>query len=77
MNISNFINWFITQFVSIGSNLLGKLELIKLRPNVSLLDFTIAITIIGMFLPIILTIPNNANKWSRAESKKRAKEIKK
>lgn len=73
MNISNFINWFIDQFISIGGQLLGKLNLIQLRNNVSLLDFIIAITIIGMFIPIILTIPNNANRWSRAESKKREK----
>lgn len=76
MNISNFINWFISQFISIGSNILGKLDLIKLRNNVSLLDFIIAITIIGMFLPIILTVPENLKNTSRAESKKRAKEKK-
>lgn len=73
MNISSFINWFINQFINIGSQLLSKLDMIQLRNNVSLLDFIIAITIIGMFIPIILTIPNNANKWSKSESKKREK----
>ena len=73
MNISNFINWFLNEFVKIGTNLIGKLDLIKINGNVSLLDFTIAITIIGMFIPIILTIPNNANKWSKSEKRKREK----
>lgn len=75
MNISNFFSWFLTQFVRIGANILDKLDNIYLIGNVSLLDFTITITIIGIFLNILLTIPQNLNrKETRAE--RRAKKEK-
>lgn len=57
MNISNFISWFITQFVYIGSNLIGKIDEIIIYGNVSLLDFMITIVIIGAFISIIITAP--------------------
>lgn len=60
MNITNFITWFIAQFIRIGQNLLGYLDSIKIYNTVSLMDFTITIVIIGAFLSIILTIPHNA-----------------
>lgn len=72
MNISNFMEWFITQFINIATNMIGKLDQIILYGNVSLMDFIITITIIGIFIGIVLTIPNNANKWvNRAERKKK------
>lgn len=72
MNISNFFSWFLTQFVRIGTNLLDKLDNIFLIGNVSLLDFTITITIIGIFINILLTIPQNLNrKETRAERRAR------
>ena len=60
MNISNFIEWFITQFVNIGTQVINILDGIIIYGNVSLLDFIVAITILGMFLSLILTIPQNA-----------------
>lgn len=60
MNISNFIEWFIQQFVNIGTQVINILDGIIIYANVSLLDFIIAITILGMFLSLILTIPQNA-----------------
>ena len=57
MNISNFFEWFITQFVNIGSNLLGKIDEIIISGNISLLDFIVTIAIIGAFINIIITIP--------------------
>ena len=60
MNISNFIEWFITQFVNIGTQVINILDEIIIYGSVSLLDFIIAITILGMFLSLILTIPQNA-----------------
>lgn len=60
MNISNFIEWFIQQFVNIGTQIINILDGIIIYGNVSLLDFIIAITILGMFLSLILTIPQNA-----------------
>lgn len=60
MNISNFIEWFITQFINIGTQVINIIDGIIIYGNVSLLDFIIAITILGMFLSLILTIPQNA-----------------
>lgn len=60
MNISNFIEWFIQQFINIGTQVINILDGIIIYGNVSLLDFIIAITILGMFLSLILTIPQNA-----------------
>lgn len=58
MNISNFITWFINQFITIGANMLGKLDQIILWGTVSLMDFIIAIAVIGAFVSIIITAPN-------------------
>lgn len=62
MNISNFIEWFITQFINIGTQVINILDGIIIYGNVSLLDFIVAITILGMFLSLILTIPQNTMK---------------
>lgn len=66
IDISSFINWFINQFVSIGTQLINIIDNIIIYNNVSLLDLTITIVILGMFLKLILTIPQNA--MSKAES---------
>lgn len=57
MNIGEFIEWFITQFINIGANMLGKLDEIIISGNISLLDFIITIAIIGAFINIIITVP--------------------
>lgn len=71
MNISNFISWFIQQFVNIGSTLLGFLDNIILFGNVSLMNFIITIAIIGMFLGLIITTPtlNIVNRSIRKEKR--------
>lgn len=58
MNISGFIEWFITQFINIGTFILEKLDQIIIYGNVSLLQFIITIAIIGAFISIIITAPN-------------------
>lgn len=76
-DISGFINWFISQFVNIGKKLIEILDSIKIYQQVSLLDLTIAIAILGMFLGLILAIPNNAmnkvEKIKRETKKERTK----
>lgn len=76
-DISYFINWFISQFVNIGKKLIEILDSIKIYQNVSLLDLTIAIAILGMFLGLILAIPQNvmnkAEKIARESKKERTK----
>lgn len=65
VNISNFVEWFITQFVNIGTQIINIIDGIIIYNNVSLLDLIIAIAIIGIFLELILTIPQNS--MSKAE----------
>lgn len=60
MNISSFIEWFIQQVVDIGKQAINILDRIIIYGNISILDFIIAVTILGMFLGIILAIPQNA-----------------
>lgn len=70
MNISNFIVWFLNEFKNIGIQALNYIDNIKIAGNVSLLDFTITLTILGIFITIVLTLPNNINKYeSRLERK--------
>ena len=76
MNISNFIEWFITQFVNIGTQIINIIDGIIIYGNVSLLDFIIAITILGMFLSLILTIPQNAISKVEKIGKERKKKEK-
>lgn len=75
MNISSFIEWFIEQFVNIGAQIISIVDRIIIYGNVSLLDFIIAITILGMFLSLILTIPQNAmNKAEKIGRERKKKE---
>lgn len=75
VNISNFIQWFIEQFVEIGKKMIGIIDNIIIYGNVSLLDFIITIVILGMFLQLILTIPNNAmNKAEKSIRENKRKE---
>lgn len=72
MNIANFIEWFIQQFISIASTMLGKLDQIILYGNISMMDFIITITIVGAFLSILITTPT-LNVVKRAERRKNDK----
>lgn len=72
MNISNFITWFINEFVRIGSNLLHILDTIIIYGDVSLMDFIITIAIIGAFISILITAPslNIVKRTARSERSK-------
>ena len=77
-DISTFINWFISQFVNIGKKLIEILDSIKIYQSVSLLDLTIAIAILGMFLGLILAIPQNAmNKVEKVKKETKKERTKK
>ena len=76
MNVSNFIEWFIQQFVNIGTQIINIIDGIIIYGSVSLLDFIIAITILGMFLSLILTIPQNAMHKIEKIGKERKKKEK-
>lgn len=78
VNISEFIQWFIEQFVNIGKRMISIIDNIIIYQNISLLDLIIAIVILGMFLELILTIPNNAmNKAERNVREYKAEERRK
>ena len=61
-NISNFFVWFLNQFVNIGTNMINKIDNIILFGNISLLNFTITIALIGIFIEIIITVPKAVYK---------------
>lgn len=81
MDISNFISWFIQQVVNIATGAINILDNIIIYQGVTMLDFIIAITILGMFLGIILAIPQNAmnkaeNNIKEYKAEQRRKEYK-
>lgn len=76
VNVGKFLEWFIQQFINIGTQVINILDRIVIYGNVSLLDFIIAITILGMFLSLILTIPQNAMHKVEKIGKERKKKEK-
>lgn len=82
IDISSFIDWFITQFVNIGTQIINLLDNIRIYNTVSILDLIITIVIIGVFLELILTIPQNSmngakNNVKEYKAEQRRKERKK
>lgn len=74
-DISSFISWFIQQFINIGTQAINIIDSIKIYQSVSLLDFIIAIVILGIFLSLILAIPQNAiNKAEKSIRENKRKE---
>lgn len=74
-DISSFISWFIQQVVNIGTKTIEIIDSIVIYQGVTLLDFIIAIAILGMFLTIILAIPQNAmNKVEKIGRERKRKE---
>jgi len=60
MDISNFINWFINQVINIFSWAFNLLDSITFN-GTSLLKVIITIIIIGVLIPVILTISQNVS----------------
>lgn len=74
-DISSFISWFIQQVVNIGTKAIEIIDSIIIYEGVTMLDFIIAIAILGMFLTIILAIPQNAmNKVEKIGRERKRKE---
>lgn len=57
VNIANFTNWFINQVVSIWTQIINILSEIDLIENVSIIEFLIAIILLGIFIPILINTP--------------------
>lgn len=75
-DIRSFMTWFINQFITIGANMLAKLDQILIYNNVSLMDFIITIAVIGAFIGIITTAPRLGivNRSIRSERSKNDKQ---
>lgn len=73
VDISTFTGWFINQFVSIGTQIINMLDNIRIASNVSLLDFIIAIAIIGAFLPLVITAATRGGKEIEKREKRKDK----
>ncbi len=58
MDITNFMQWFINQVVSIFSQLFNILEDIEFM-GTNLLQVCVTIVIIGTIIPILITIGNS------------------
>ena len=72
-DISTFTTWFLGEVVRIGTWIVNALDSIMLTQNVSLLDFIVTLAVIGVFLGIILTLPQNVNRYEKNyESKQKA-----
>lgn len=70
VDISSFISWFINTIVTIIGKVLDILENIHIANNVSLLDFIIALIVIGAFISIVITIPNKVKVNEQKERRK-------
>lgn len=70
VDISSFMSWFISTMVTIIGTVLDILENIHIANNVSLLDFIIALIVIGAFISIVITIPNKVKINEQKERRK-------
>lgn len=73
MDITNFIEWFFDQVVTIFTKTFGILDNIKFA-GTSLLNFILLIGILTVFLPVILTIGKNNSVTSSKSKRVRSKE---
>lgn len=77
-NISSFMTWFLGQVYSIFASIYDTLDHIYLANNVSLMDFTITIFILGLVISILVAQPGNAMRIEKvAEGKAKTNEIRK
>ena len=70
VDISSFMSWFINIVVGIIGAVLDILENIHIANNVSLLDFIIALIVIGAFISIVITIPEKVKVNDLKERRK-------
>lgn len=70
----NFFSWFIDQVISIFSFCFISLARIQLAPNVTLLDFTITVFILGIVISILVAQPGNAMRVEKKFERRKGKE---
>lgn len=69
VDISSFMEWFINTIVNIIGTVLDIIDNIHIANNVSILDFIIALIVIGAFVSIVITIPNKVKIEKRKDKK--------
>lgn len=69
VDITNFIDWFVNLFVSFFSYFFNLLDTITFH-NISLLDYCIAVVIIGIIFPILISLGSNYLNANKREFKK-------
>lgn len=72
-DITSFTTWFINQIVDLATNITTKIDSINIYNTVTLLDFIIAITTLGIFLEIIINAPKGISNEITTRSKKERK----
>ena len=73
-DVSGFFTWFLGQIYSMFTTFVLYLDHIFIANNVSLLDFTITIFILGLVLTILIAQPGNAMRVEKGlEARDRAK----
>ena len=73
-DVSGFFTWFLGQIYSMFTTFVLYLDHIFIANNVSLLDFTITIFILGLVLTILIAQPGNAMRVEKGlEAHERAK----
>lgn len=68
INISEFIIWFFNQIINIFTNIFNLLDRIKIANNISILDISITILIIGTILPVIITLVKSRKITGRGQN---------
>lgn len=72
MDITNFMTWFVEQVVSIFSKMFSILDSITFA-GTSLLSVIITIIILGVLIPVILTISQNVSVVGQRSEKVKEK----
>lgn len=73
VDITNFTTWFLGNIVTIATDIVNKIDNINIYNTVTLLDFIIAITTLGIFLEIIINAPKGIANEITTKNKERKK----
>lgn len=76
-DITNFTTWFINEIVTLATNIVNKIDSINIYNTVTLLDFIIAITTLGIFLEIIINAPKGISNEITTRSREKPKKERK
>ena len=73
-DVSGFFTWFLGQIYSMFTTFILYLDHIFIANNVSILDFTITIFILGLVITILIAQPGNAMRIEKGVEAREARE---